>query len=185
MIQVDMVNDSRRIMTVRAAAARLGVSYSTVKQWIYKGSVRTVRTSGGHHRIAEAEVDRLLSVSGRQPPARGAKPATGVLVALSGRNQLRGIVDEVRVEGLLAQVRLRIGDQRLTAIITRDAVDVLKLKRGQPALAVVKSTEVMIALESEGGDGGGGGSRASGGRASRVPGGRASREFGGRASRGR
>jgi molybdopterin-binding protein len=178
MIQVDMPNDSRRILTVRAAAGRLGVSYSTVKQWIYKGSVRTVRTSGGHHRIAEAEVDRLLSASGRHPPAaRAPKPATGVLVALSGRNQLRGIVDEVRVEGLLAQVRLRIGDQRLTAIITRDAVDVLKLKRGQPALAVVKSTEVMIGLESDGesGDSGGRASRASGGRASRVLGGRASR----------
>jgi molybdopterin-binding protein len=56
-------------------------------------------------------------------------------------------VDEVRVEGLLAQVRLRIGDQRLTAVITRDAVDELKLKRGQPALAVIKATEVMIARE--------------------------------------
>src|SRR5688500_10109059 len=149
MIQVDMVNDSRRILTVRAAADRLGVSYSTVKQWIYKGSVRTVRTSGGHHRIAEAEVERLLASAGRLPRARF-QSAPGVLVALSGRNQLRGIVDEVRVEGLLAQVRLRIGDQRLTAVITRDAVDVLKLKRGQPALAVIKSTEVMIGLESEG-----------------------------------
>ena len=69
-------------------------------------------------------------------------------MSLSGRNQLRGIVDEVRVEGLLAQVRLRIGDQRLTAVITRDAIEALKLKRGQPALAVIKSTEVMIGLES-------------------------------------
>jgi molybdopterin-binding protein len=69
-------------------------------------------------------------------------------VAISGRNQLRGVVEEVRVEGLLAQVRLRIGDQRLTAVITRDAVDELKLKRGQPALAVIKSTEVMIAREA-------------------------------------
>ena len=152
------------------------MSYSTIKQWIYKGSVRTVRTSGGNHRLAEAEVDRLLSASGRHPPAaRGPKPATGVLVALSGRNQLRGIVDEVRVEGLLAQVRLRIGDQRLTAIITRDAVDVLKLKRGQPALAVVKSTEVMIGLESEGGDLGVGGHRDAGSRARRALGGRASK----------
>ena len=67
---------------------------------------------------------------------------------MSGRNQLRGIVEEVRVEGLLAQVRLRIGEQRLTAVITRDAIDALKLKRGQPALAVIKSTEVMIGLES-------------------------------------
>jgi molybdopterin-binding protein len=72
------------------------------------------------------------------------------------------------VEGLLAQVRLRIGDQQLTAVITRDAVDVLKLKRGQPALAVIKSTEVMIGLESDGGgDGGGRARRDSGGRARR------------------
>jgi molybdopterin-binding protein len=150
MIRVDMANVSSRLLPVRSAAARLGVSYSTFKQWIYKGSVRTVRTGGGHHRVAEAEVERLLAAAGRLP--KGAKAptgATGVFVALSGRNQLRGIVDEVRVEGLLAQVRLRIGDQRLTAIITRDAVDVLKLKRGQPALAVIKATEVMIGLESD------------------------------------
>jgi len=67
-----------------------------------------------------------------------------VIVTLSSRNQLRGIVDEVRVEGLLAQVRLRVGDQSLTAIITRDAVDELKLTRGDEALAVIKATEVMI-----------------------------------------
>jgi molybdopterin-binding protein len=138
------------LLTVRTAAGRLGVSYSTFKQWIYKGAVRTVRTSGGHHRIAESEVDRLLAAHGRLPALpRRARGAPGVLVALSGRNQLRGIVDEVRVEGLLAQVRLRIGDQRLTAVITRDAVDELKLKRGQPALAVIKATEVMIAREPE------------------------------------
>ena len=137
------------LLTVRAAAARLGVSYSTVKQWIYKGAVRTVQTSGGHHRVAETEIDRLLAASGRMPAAKPAKGQhAGVLVALSGRNQLRGIIDEVRVEGLLAQVRLRIGDQRLTAVITRDAVEALKLKRGKPALAVIKSTEVMIGLES-------------------------------------
>ena len=67
---------------------------------------------------------------------------------MSGRNQLRGYIEEVRVEGLLAQVRLRIGDQRLTAVITRDAVDELKLRRGDEALAVVKATEVMIAREA-------------------------------------
>jgi molybdopterin-binding protein len=149
MIQVEMANDSRRLMTPRAAAGRLGVSYSTFKQWIYKGSVRTVRTSGGHHRIAEAEIERLLASAGRTPTARQAtRPFSGVLLSLSGRNQLRGIVEEVRVEGLLAQVRLRIGEQRLTAVITRDAIDALKLKRGQPALAVIKSTEVMVGVES-------------------------------------
>jgi molybdopterin-binding protein len=148
MIQVEMVSDSRRLMTPRAAAGRLGVSYSTFKQWIYRGSVRTVLTGGGHHRIPEAEIERLLSASGRLPKAAASRPVSGVLVSLSGRNQLRGIVEEVRVEGLLAQVRLRIGEQRLTAVITRDAIEALKLKRGQPALAVIKSTEVMIGLES-------------------------------------
>jgi molybdopterin-binding protein len=149
MIQVEMTNDSRRLVTPRDAADRLGVSYSTFKQWIYKGSVRTVRTDGGHHRITETEVERLLSSTGRLPKGSApARPLSGVLVSLSGRNQLRGIVEEVRVEGLLAQVRLRIGEQRLTAVITRDAIEVLKLKRGQQALAVIKSTEVMIGLES-------------------------------------
>jgi len=137
------------LLTVRAAAASLGVSYSTFKQWIYKGSVRSVRTGGGHHRIAEAEVDRLLAAQGRLPPLpRRSRRTSGVVVAISGRNQLRGVVEEVRVEGLLAQVRLRIGEQRLTAVITRDAVEELKLKRGQQALAVIKSTEVMIAREA-------------------------------------
>jgi molybdopterin-binding protein len=137
------------LLTVRQAAQRLGVGYSTLKQWIYQGRVRTRVTSGGHHRIPEGEVDRLLAPS----PATTAKaPAperrTGVIVSISGRNQLRGYVDEVRAEGLLAQVRLRIGDQTLTAVITRDAVEELKLRRGDEALAIVKSTEVMIAREA-------------------------------------
>ena len=139
------------LVTVRAAAGRLGVSYSALKQWIYKGTVRTVRTGGGHYRIADAEIDRLLASQGRMPAARSPRRKTrpgGMLVSISGRNQLRGIVEEVRADGLLAQVRLRIGDQRLTAVITRDAVDELKLKRGEEALAIIKSTEVMIAKHS-------------------------------------
>lgn len=134
------------LVTPRAAARRLGVSYPTIKQWIYKGIVRTRPTAGGHHRIQESEVERLLASSG-QPMSRPVRPHAGAIVALSGRNQLRGIVEEVRSEGLLAQVRLRIGDQTLTAIITRDAVDELKLRRGDEALAVIKSTEVMIARQ--------------------------------------
>jgi molybdopterin-binding protein len=68
-------------------------------------------------------------------------------ISISGRNQLAGIVEEVQVEGLLAQVRLRVGDQILTAVITRDAAQDLQLKRGDRATAVIKSTEVMIAKE--------------------------------------
>jgi len=138
------------LLTVRQAAAKLGVGYSTFKQWIYSGRVRTHLTSGGHHRISDAEVDRLLAPS--RPVARAPGAAhrrAGAIVALSGRNQLRGYVDEVRAEGLLAQVSLRIGDQTLTAIITRDAVEELKLRRGDDALAIVKATEVMIARQAE------------------------------------
>ena len=132
-------------ITPRQAAERLGVSYPTIKQWIYKGSIRTRPTAGGHHRIPETEIDRLLASSGPKSRGRPRRPIGGTIVALSGRNQLRGIVEEVRTEGLLAQVKLRIGDQMLTAVITRDAVQELKLRRGEEALAVVKATEVMIA----------------------------------------
>jgi molybdopterin-binding protein len=136
------------LLTVRRAADRLGVGYSTLKQWIYKGTVRTVRTSGGHHRIAESEIERLLArnASPRQPSRSRVRAAP---IAISGRTQLRGVVEEIRLDGLLAQVRLRIGDQALSAVITRDAVEALKLKRGRPAVAVIKSTEVMIASDPE------------------------------------
>lgn len=137
------------MLSVRDAAARLGVSYPTLKQWIYKGSLRTVRTDGGHHRVPESEVHRLLQQRDDPPPRRGAhsRPHGGTLVAISGRNQLRGTIEEVRADGVLAQVRMRIGDQLLTAIITRDAAEELSLRRGDEALAIIKSTEVMIATE--------------------------------------
>jgi molybdopterin-binding protein len=137
------------LLTVRAAAERMGIGYSTLKQWIFQGKIRTTTTAGGHHRLSEAEVDRLLA---RQTPStqtrsRTTKRPTGLIVALSGRNRLRGFVEEVRTDGLLGQVRLRIGDQTLTAVITSDALDELKLHRGDDALAIIKSTEVMIARE--------------------------------------
>src|SRR3954468_15393207 len=136
------------LLTVRQAAARLGVGYSTLKHWIYEGGVAPRVTSGGHHRIADTEVDRLLAPGSNAPGRAPGAERTGLIVSISGRNQLRGYVDEVRVEGLLAQVRLRIGDQTLTAVITRDAVEELKLRRGDEALAIVKSTEVMVAREA-------------------------------------
>ena len=151
MITVDYNVDSRRmtLITVRQAASRLGVGYSTLKQWIYQGRVRTTRTPGGHHRIAESELERLVARQTPSPTRRRRRARHGVIVSLSGRNQLRGFIDEVRIDGLLAQVRLRVGDQILTAVITRDAVNELKLRRGDEALAIVKSTEVMIAREAD------------------------------------
>ena len=136
------------LLTVRTAATRLGIGYSTLKQWIYQGRIRTTQTAGGHHRIADTEIDRLTA---QQSPVKGSdRPpaATGLIVALSGRNRLRGFVEEVRSDGLLGQVRLRIGDQILTAVITRDAIAELKLRRGDDAVAIIKSTEVMIARET-------------------------------------
>ena len=138
------------LLTVRVAADRMGIGYSTLKQWIHQGKIRTTQTAGGHHRLAEAEVDRMLA---RQAPTakapRRVDRPTGLIIALSGRNRLRGFVEEVRIDGLLGQVRLRIGDQMLTAVITSDALSELKLRRGDSAMAIVKSTEVMIAREAE------------------------------------
>jgi len=135
------------LLTVRAAAEQLGVAYSTLKRWVHTGHVRTMRTEGGHHRIADAEIARLLA---RQQPEAGRRKAVPAgddesLGGLSARNRLHGFIDEVRIDGLLAQVRLRVGDQSLTAVITADAVRALKLRRGDDALAIIKSTEVMIA----------------------------------------
>jgi molybdopterin-binding protein len=134
------------LVTVRSAAERLGVGYSTFKRWIHTGHVRTTRTEGGHHRVSDGEIERLLA---RQQPgeprrARPADPDESV-GGLSARNRLHGFIEEVRIDGLLAQVRLRVGDQSLTAVITADAVRALKLRRGDDAIAIVKSTEVMIA----------------------------------------
>jgi molybdopterin-binding protein len=135
------------LVTVRTAAERLGVAYSTLKRWVHTGRVRTTRTEGGHHRVPEAEIDRLMAR--QQPDGRRASPAAvpdESLEGLSARNRLHGFIDEVRVDGLLAQVRLRVGDQSLTAVITADAVRALKLRRGDDAIAIIKSTEVMIAV---------------------------------------
>ena len=139
------------LLTARAAAERMGIGYSTLKQWIHQGKIRTTQTAGGHHRLADAEIDRLLARGSpsAKPKSRGAERPTGLIVALSGRNRLRGFVEEVRIDGLLGQVRLRIGDQTLTAVITSDALNELKLHRGDDALAIIKSTEVMIAREVE------------------------------------
>jgi len=139
------------LVTVRTAAERLGVAYSTLKRWVHTGHVRTTRTEGGHHRVSEAEIERLTAR--QQPDGRRrirSADADESLDGLSARNRLHGFIDEVRIDGLLAQVRLRVGDQSLTAVITADAVRALKLRRGDDALAIVKSTEVMIAKAGRG-----------------------------------
>jgi molybdopterin-binding protein len=129
------------LLTPREAARVLGISYPTLKQWIYRKKLRTAKTLGGHHRVPESEIDRLLP----KKLERGDITARrGNFRRISGRNQLIGRVLEVKFGGLLAQVTLSIGEQHITAIITADAARELRLKPGERAAALVKATEVMI-----------------------------------------
>ncbi len=128
----------QELLTPRQAAQALGISYPTLKQWIYRGKLRTAKTSGGHHRIPASELDRFLPrITEKQAPRRNFR-------RISGRNQLVGRVVDVRFSGLLAQVKLSIGGQQITSIITADAAREMRLAKGQTAAALIKSTEVMI-----------------------------------------
>jgi molybdopterin-binding protein len=131
----------QKLLPPREAANILGISYPTLKQWIYRGKIKTAKTPGGHHRVPESEIDRLIP----------AKLRRGDIVSrrlnfrkISGRNQLIGRVVEVKYSGLLAQVRLAFGEQQITSIITADAAKEMRLKPGDRAAALIKSTEVMI-----------------------------------------
>lgn len=128
------------LLGLRDAAAALGVSYPTLKQWIYKKKIRTVKTAGGHHRVPQSEIDKYLDVAMSRSP----KPSRRSFQKISGRNQLVGRVVDVKIEGLMAQVKLSIGGQVITSIITAEAAREMRLKRGETAGALVKSTEVMI-----------------------------------------
>jgi molybdopterin-binding protein len=133
----------RKLYTPREAAQVLGVSYPALKQWIYNGKLKSVQTPGGHHRIPESEVDRLLprvALSGKPEKRRR------LFRRVSGRNQLSGRITDIKLSGLLAQITLSIGDQSITSIITADAARELRLRNGQVAIALIKSTEVMIVL---------------------------------------
>ncbi len=126
---------------LQEAAKLMGISFATLKQWIYHGKIRSVKTVGGHHRIPESEIARLTS-DNRVMPVKRKEPLG--LAAISGRNKLSGVITAVKLEGLLAQVTIDLGGQSITAIITRDACEELGLEKGVHAFALVKATEVMI-----------------------------------------
>ncbi|HYA96531.1 MAG TPA: helix-turn-helix transcriptional regulator [Methylomirabilota bacterium] len=130
-----------RLFPPREAARILGISYPTLKQWIYRGKIRSARTPGGHHRIPETEIDRFLPRSLERGPVKSRRTD---FRRISGRNQLIGRVLHVKLDGLLAQVTLGFGEQRITSIITADAARELRLKPGDRAAALVKATEVMV-----------------------------------------
>jgi molybdopterin-binding protein len=153
-----------KLLRVREAAQQLGISFPTLKQWIYQKKIRTIQTAGGHHRVPQSEVNRLLFQKGpvkKRSAERTAKFAargkasvgisdSGLGQIISGRNQLVGRIVTLETVGLLAKVKLDIGGQTVTAIITRDAARDLRLKVGEVAAALIKATEVMIIRSPEG-----------------------------------
>jgi molybdopterin-binding protein len=138
-----MPENSSRLIRPREAAQILGVSYSTLKRWILSKQLRSVRTRGGHHRIPEGELDRYLY---RVPRKNMAAERRAQFRRISGRNQLVGRIVDLKIEGLLAQVKLSIGGQQITAMITADAAREMRLAKGQTAAALIKATEVMVVL---------------------------------------
>jgi len=131
---------SGELVKPREAALQLRVSFPTIKQWIYGKKIGSVQTPGGHHRIPQSEIDRLLfRTRGKNSEAR-----REVMRRVSGRNQLVGRNEDVRISGLMAEVVLSIGDQWITSIITSRSAREMKLKPGQSAAALIKATEVMI-----------------------------------------
>jgi molybdopterin-binding protein len=121
------------------AARAIGVSLDTLRRWDRAGKLQTVRDAGNRRRVPEAEIARLSGHSPRKPAGDG----------LSARNRFPGIVRSVEVAGVMALVEIEAGPHRITAAITRDAVEELGLAPGKRATAAVKATSVMV--EADGG----------------------------------
>jgi molybdopterin-binding protein len=120
----------KQLYTAREAASALGISLDTLRRWDKAGRIGVQRDAGNRRVVAAAEIDRL----------RGEGAAH-----ISARNRFRGVVTEVKVDGLMAQVELVVDEpMRLVAVVTRDAVEELGLKNGMTATAIVKATNVMV-----------------------------------------
>jgi molybdopterin-binding protein len=121
----------KQTYTASEAAAALGISLDTLRRWDKAGRLRVERDRSNRRVVAATEIDRL----------RGDASGTHI----SARNRLQGVVTDVQVEGLMAQVEIVVSDPvRLVAVVTRDAVEDLGLEPGMAATAIVKSTNVML-----------------------------------------
>jgi molybdopterin-binding protein len=116
------------------AAKALGVSVDTLRRWDRAGRLRTRRDERNRRRVPRHELERL----GAQPARHG--PGDN----LSARNRFPGVVRSVEVDGVMALVEIEAGPFRVTAAITRDAVEELGLREGVRATAAVKATSVMV-----------------------------------------
>jgi molybdopterin-binding protein len=120
-----------RTYTASEAARALGISLDTLRRWDRQGRIRVTRDRANRRLVSAREVERLRGGGGEQ--------------TLSARNRLEGVVREVKVEGLLAEIELDITrGGRLVAVITRESAESLGLTPGMPAKAVVKATSVMV-----------------------------------------
>jgi len=131
----------QRLLAPREAANILGISYPTLKQWIYHKKIKTAKTPGGHHRVPESEIDRMIP---KKLERGDITTRRGNFRKISGRNQLVGRIIKLQTVGLLTKVVLDVGGQSVTSIITSDASRDLELKVGETAAALIKATEVMI-----------------------------------------
>ena len=121
----------KQTVSASEAARTLGISLDTLRRWDRGGRIKTERDAANRRRVPKTEVDRLLGHEEQHE--------------LSARNRFRGIVREVKVDGLLAQVELETTEPaRVVAVITREAAEELGLAPGQDATAVVKATSVLI-----------------------------------------
>ena len=116
------------------AARAIGVSLDTLRRWDRAGKLETVRDARNRRRVPEAEVARLSGHPTRKPAGDG----------LAARNRFPGVVTSVEVDGVMALVEIEAGPHRITAAITRDAVEELGLAPGKPATAAIKATSVMV-----------------------------------------
>ncbi|MDX6487127.1 MAG: hypothetical protein QOF43_2280 [Gaiellaceae bacterium] len=122
---------AKDVYSAREAAQALGISLDTLRRWDTEGRLKTRRDSANRRTVSAKEIARL----------RGDDGASHV----SARNRLQGVVREIKVDGLLAQVEILVTEPtRVVAIVTRDAIEELGLEPGSPATAVVKSTSVMV-----------------------------------------
>jgi molybdopterin-binding protein len=120
----------RESYTAGQAARALGISIDTLRRWDREGRIRVDRDSSNRRIVAAEEVERLRG-NGHDE--------------LSARNHFRGIVRDVKVDGLLAQVEIDVTEPaRVVALITREAAEELGLKPGMSAAGVVKATSVMV-----------------------------------------
>ena len=116
------------------AAKAIGVSADTLRRWDRAGKLRTERDERNRRRVPRSEVERL----------RGTPDRHGTGDRLSARNRFPGVVRSVEVDGVMALVEIEAGPHRVTAAITRDAVEELGLAEGVEATATVKATSVMV-----------------------------------------